>query len=91
VDEAALVRALTEGRITGAGLDVLETEPPRPDNPLMRMDNVVMTPHIACHSDRFLHDSWHESVEAVVEMANGRLPASFVNPQIADRTPFKPR
>ncbi|MEX0761479.1 MAG: D-isomer specific 2-hydroxyacid dehydrogenase family protein [Dehalococcoidia bacterium] len=47
VDEAALVRALEAGEIAGAGLDVLEVEPTDPDNPLLKMDNVVVTPHWA--------------------------------------------
>ena len=47
VDEAALIEALREGRIAGAGLDVFEQEPVDPDNPLLTMDNVVVTPHMA--------------------------------------------
>ena len=47
VDEAALIEALLEGRIAGAGLDVFEQEPVDPANPLLQMDNVVVTPHIA--------------------------------------------
>jgi D-3-phosphoglycerate dehydrogenase len=44
-DEAELQAALEQGEIAGAGLDVLEQEPPTPDNPLLNMDNVVVTPH----------------------------------------------
>ena len=47
VDEAALIHALQEGRIAAAGLDVFEEEPVDPNNPLLKMDNVVVTPHMA--------------------------------------------
>ena len=47
VDEAALISALQQKKIAGAGLDVLVYEPPRPDNPLLELDNVVLSPHIA--------------------------------------------
>src|SRR5713226_7190825 len=52
VDEPALIKALSEGWIAGAGLDVLEKEPPDPDNPLLAMDNVILTPHVASASAR---------------------------------------
>jgi D-3-phosphoglycerate dehydrogenase len=52
VDEVALVKALKEGWITAAGLDVTEIEPPLADNPLLRLDNVLLTPHIASASDK---------------------------------------
>jgi phosphoglycerate dehydrogenase-like enzyme len=47
VDEAALIKALREGKIAAAGLDVLEEEPTSVDNPLLEMENVVVTPHMA--------------------------------------------
>ena len=91
VDEMALIRALTDRQITAAGLDVLESEPIAPDSPLKQLDNVVMTPHSAANSDRMWTDFWRYSVEAVIDMAQGRLPASFVNPDVASRGPFKAR
>lgn len=46
IDEPALIEALQEGRIAGAGLDVQETEPPVQDNPLYDMPNIILTPHM---------------------------------------------
>jgi len=46
IDEAALIEALKEGCIAGAGLDVQEVEPPAEDNPLYQMENVILTPHM---------------------------------------------
>jgi glycerate dehydrogenase len=56
VDEVALAEALAEGRIGGAGIDSLETEPPLPDNPLLRLklDNLIVTPHVAWASQESL-------------------------------------
>ena len=85
VDEAALTRALTEGRIAAAGIDVLEQEPPRADNPLFSLDNVVITPHIAGYTDQSLEDSWRLSVETAVALAQGRWPRSYVNHNVKPR------
>jgi phosphoglycerate dehydrogenase-like enzyme len=54
VDQAALVRALREGWIAGAGLDVYDPEPLPKDSPLLSMDNVVLSPHMAAHTDEAL-------------------------------------
>lgn len=52
VDEPGLIRALQEGKLAGAGLDVQEKEPPDADNPLLTMENVILTPHVASASDK---------------------------------------
>ena len=88
IDEAALARALTEGWIAAAGLDVLEQEPPDSDNPLLKLDNVVITPHIAGYSDTFWHDFWSHSVRTLIEMSTGRRPLWAVNPDVKPRFEF---
>jgi len=79
IDGAALVRALREGWIAAAGLDVLENEPPDPDSPLLRLDNAVLTPHVAGYSASGLEARWRLSVETVLALARGQSPPSWVN------------
>ena len=85
VDEAALAQALVQGEIAAAGLDVLESEPPQPDNPLLQLDNVVITPHIAGYSDTFWHDFWSHSVRTVIATATTGKPLWIVNPAVTPR------
>lgn len=85
IDETALIGALTEKRIAGAGLDVFEDEPLAPANPLLKLENVVLTPHIASYSNEYFANCWRRSVDAVLALASGRLPPSYVN------RPPKPR
>ena len=85
VDESALVQALTEGWIAAAGLDVLEQEPGAPTNPLFRLDNVVITPHIAGYSDEHLDAGWRLSAETAIALAQGRWPRSYVNHNVRPR------
>ena len=81
IDEAALIRALEVGRIAGAGLDVFEKEPPAPDNPLLHMDNVTVTPHAADYSDRSrAYLRWRVG-KAAAELLQGIWPENVVNPK----------
>lgn len=79
VDEAALLEALTARRIMGAALDVLEEEPPAPDNPILKLDNVLLSPHMAGNS----HDTWlrrgHFAFDNIQRVWMGQLPQAVVN------------
>lgn len=82
VDEDALCMALRDGTIAGAGLDVLESEPPPPNHPLLDMDNVVVTPHVAWYSEESLHLSMDQGIQEVVGVLSGHRPRSIVNSQV---------
>ncbi len=86
VDEAALTKALQEGWIGGAGLDVLEQEPPAPANPLLRMDNVIVTPHVASASARMDPARWRRVGQEIALVLSGRWPMSCVNPSVLEGT-----
>lgn len=79
-DEAALIAALQDGVIAGAGLDVFEQEPVSPDNPLLKMDKVLVTPHSLCWTDECLDAMAREGLGCIVDLANGRTPKSVVRP-----------
>lgn len=91
IDEPALTRALFGRQIAGAGLDVLDSEPPGADNPLLGLANVVITPHIAGVSDTFLTDFWRDSVRTVIETARTGRPVWIVNPDVRPRLGVKPQ
>lgn len=80
VVEAALVRALSEKWIRGAALDVFETEPPAADNPLFKLDNVVLTPHAGAITDESLYRMAMEQVTGVVSVLKGVTPPNLYNP-----------
>ena len=86
VDESALVKALQEGWIAGAGLDVLEEEPPAPANPLLKMDNVILTAHVASASARFDPARLRRVGRELALVLSGRWPRSCVNPSVLEKS-----
>lgn len=79
VDQDALTTALREKSIAGAGLDVLEPEPPKPDEPLLAMDNVLVTPHALCWTADFTESVSTSAIEAIIDVAQGRRPTQVLN------------
>lgn len=82
VDEPALVKALREKQIAGAGLDVLAEEPGAPDNPLFTLDNVVVTPHAAFYSETAIEELEQKAAEHVAQVLRGEVPRHVVNPEV---------
>lgn len=82
IDEAALIRALQSGQVASAGLDVLEKEPPEPDNPLLTMDNVMITPHAASATTRMRPQTRRRAAREVSLVLDGKWPMSCVNPAV---------
>jgi D-3-phosphoglycerate dehydrogenase len=85
IDEAALARALREGWIAGAGLDVFEHEPTDPANPLLRLENVVATPHAAGESTASAALSARVASRQAAAILRGEWPDRVVNPAVYGR------
>jgi phosphoglycerate dehydrogenase-like enzyme len=79
VDLADLTAALESGEIAGAGLDVAETEPLPPDHPLWRMDNVVITPHVAAASPRVAERHLETLLDNIRRFTSGQPPRTLVD------------
>jgi D-3-phosphoglycerate dehydrogenase len=82
IDEAALIRALQNGEVAAAGLDVLEQEPPDIKNPLFQMDNVIVTPHAASATTRMRPETRRRAAREVALVLDGKWPMSCVNPAV---------
>ena len=82
VDEQALAQALAEKRLAGAALDVWEREPVAADNPLLRMDNVIATPHAAYFSSPAVAQVPRRCGEEVARVLTGQRPLNVVNPEV---------
>jgi len=88
VDEPALVEALREGRIAGAGLDVFETEPIPTDHPLLAMENVIATPHAAVYSVSALEEWRSKSFQEAARVLRGHWPRGLINRELRGRLPY---
>jgi glyoxylate reductase len=89
VDEKALYKALKEGRIAGAALDVFEQEPTPLDNPLLKLDNVVVAPHISSASYETRSRMAEMVAENLVAFFNGEKPPNLVNPEVMKIRPLQ--
>jgi len=81
VDEVALIEALKDGRIKAAGLDVTEKEPYPADGPLLKLPNVLITPHSAFYSDQSFEEMREKAAREVKRVLEGGVPRNFVNSQ----------
>ena len=84
VDQTALTEALVERRIAGAGLDVFEAEPTPAEEPLLALDNVIVTPHSLCWTNQCFGGIGAADVRAALDLMHGRTPRGIVNREIVE-------
>ena len=89
VESAALAEALASGRLAAAGIDVLPQEPPAPDDPLLKQENLVVTPHVAFYSEESLAALQARAARSVAHVLQGIMPESVVNPQVLERVKLR--
>jgi D-3-phosphoglycerate dehydrogenase len=90
VDEPALIDALQSGKIAGAALDVFEQEPVDPANPLLTMDNVIVTPHSLCWTDECFHNMATTGLRSIVDALSGKVPEFVVDRAVLEHPRVKP-
>jgi phosphoglycerate dehydrogenase-like enzyme len=91
VDQAALVAALQDMTIAGAALDVFDPEPPGIDDPLLKLDNVILTPHALCWTDQCFAGIGASAIASVLNVKSGQAPAHPVDRSIIDNAHFRER
>jgi phosphoglycerate dehydrogenase-like enzyme len=88
IDQPALVAALRDRKIAGAGLDVFDVEPLPADDPLIQLDNVILTPHWLASTTDVWAATGDAMAEGMLRAARGELPENIVNPEVLDRDYF---
>jgi phosphoglycerate dehydrogenase-like enzyme len=91
VDQKALTRVLQARRIAGAGLDVLEQEPPAADDPILKLDNVILAPHALCWTDQCFAGNGAADIRAVLSVMKGEEPRGVVNRAVLASPAWKSR
>jgi phosphoglycerate dehydrogenase-like enzyme len=89
VDQRALTRALAEKWIAGAGIDVFEKEPVDPDDPLLGLDNVILSPHGLAWTEEIARDNGLEACDNILSVAGGQIPAGIVNREVLGHPAFR--
>ncbi len=88
VDQRALVEALRDGRLGGAGVDVVDPEPLPADDPLLELPNVIGAPHSLGYTDQLLRECVGGACGALLDVAAGRVPSDLANPEVLDNPRF---
>lgn len=89
IDEVALIKVLESGSIAGAALDVFETEPPSKDNPLVRLENVIATPHNIGWTDELALGMGRSAFSSIKAISVGKIPQFVVNKDVLETAQFK--
>jgi phosphoglycerate dehydrogenase-like enzyme len=84
IDQTALTQALRERRIAGAGLDVLDPEPPATDDPILGLDNVILAPHALSHTDQCFAAIGASAISSVLAVMSGEPPRWLVDKAVLE-------
>jgi len=82
VDYKALIKAVNEENIYGAGIDVMDVEPPNKDDPILNNDRIIVTPHIAWYSEESLRNLMEYSMDEIIRVLRGKRPRWILNPEV---------